>query len=120
MQEALNFLKVQDGKRKIAVLGDILELGEFSKKIHHDVGCVVGKLKIDKLICIGDYSKYIAFSAIDEGMREEDISYFPNINEAYSYLISNLQKDDTVLFKASNGMKLIDLVNMIKEYFNKL
>lgn len=120
MKEALNFLKIQDGKRKIAVLGDILELGEFSKKIHHDVGCIVGKLKIDKLICIGDYSKYIAFSAIDEGMREDDINYFPNINEAYSYLVDNLQKDDTVLFKASNGMKLIDLVNMIKEYFNKL
>ncbi len=115
---SLNFLKNYKGKRKIAVLGDILELGEFSKKIHYLIGENVGKLNIDKLICVGNYSKYIAFSSIDEGLKENDVAYFENINDAFNFLKEEIKEEDVILFKASNRMKLIDLVNNIQEYIS--
>lgn len=119
MKFALDFLVKQQGDRKIAVLGDILELGEFSKKIHYEIGSYLGTINIDKLICFGDQSRYIAFSAVDNGLKEDNIELFENKEDLIAYLKDYIKEKDTLLFKASNGMKLIDIAKELKEFCTK-
>lgn len=60
MKSAIEYLKNIEGKRKIAVLGDMLELGEYSKELHEKVGLEVAKNKIDILITVGKEAENIA------------------------------------------------------------
>ena len=107
MKVSLEFLEKHTGTRKIAVLGDMFELGEYSEKLHRDVGKEVAKNNIDILICAGEYSKYI----IDEAKKNKNVeTYFMNSNEQ---IVENLSKKlragDVVLIKASNGMKFFEI-----------
>ena len=107
MKSSLEILKNTQGKRKIAVLGDMLELNEFSKELHEEVGKYT--TDIDILITVGKESKYIATNS-----KAKIILSFDNNNDAINYLNENLTDGDIVLIKASNGMKFIDIVNAIK------
>lgn len=119
MKATLENLSEFKNNRKIAVLGDMLELGEYSEDLHRKVGIEVVKNKIDLLICNGEISKYIAKEARKMGM--EDILQFDNKQQVLEFLKQNLKKGDIVLFKASNGMKFFELANEIekKEFWDK-
>ena len=107
MKVGLEFLAKHTGTRKIAVLGDMFELGEYSEKLHRDVGKEVAKNNIDILICAGENSKYI----IDEAKKNKNVEiYFMNSNEEIvENLSQKLRKGDVVLVKASNGMKFFEI-----------
>lgn len=107
MKVSLEFLAKHTGTRKIAVLGDMFELGEYSEKLHRNVGKEVAKNNIDILICAGENSKYI----IDEAKKNKNIeTYFMNSNEEIvENLSQKLRKGDVVLVKASNGMKFFEI-----------
>ena len=115
MQASFKYLASFNNKRKIAVLGDMLELGEFSKKIHQNVGKEVAKNGIDLLVCIGKESQNIAEGATQVGMSEEKIKNFETNQEAQNYLKNLITANDIVLFKASNGMKLFDIVSNLQK-----
>lgn len=116
IEAILKYFKDLKYNRKIAVLGDILEAGEFSKNLHQKVGKLVSESKIDILICSGEYSKYIVEEAKRNGMKEEQIYYF-NTREEIEEHIKQIWKDgDAILFKASNGMKFFEIVeSLLKE-----
>lgn len=115
MQASLKYLSGLNAKRKIAVLGDMFELGEYSKELHEKVGKEVVKNKIDILVCCGDNAKYIVNMAKKEGMPKEKIFYFDNKEQIEKFIRENAQNGDSVLFKASNGMKFFNIVeNLIK------
>ena len=101
--------------RKIAVLGDMFELGDFSKELHEKVGNEVVKNNIDILICNGENSKYIISKAEEKGMKEENIYYFENREEILELLEKIAKKGDIILFKASNGMKFFELANKMEK-----
>jgi len=101
--------------RKIAVLGDMFELGEYTEELHKKVGYEVVKNNIDILICAGENAKYIADKAQEEGMNKENIYYFEDKNEIIKLLEKIITKDDVVLFKASNGMKFFEIVEKLKK-----
>ncbi len=101
--------------RKIAVLGDMFELGKYAKELHEKVGIEVYKNNIDILICAGENAKYIANKAKEEGMPEENIYYFKGKENIIEKLKQIMKKDDVILFKASNGMKFFEIVEKIKE-----
>ena len=103
MKSALEVLKDYKANRKIAVLGDMLELGEFSEKLHKDVGLEVYKNKIDILITVGKQAKNIAQAARKQGTKE--IYECENNKEAVQILKDTIQEGDLILLKASNGMK---------------
>ena len=107
MKVSIEFLANHTGTRKIAVLGDMFELGEYSEKLHRDVGKEVAKNNIDILICEGENSKYI----IEEAQKNKKIkTYFMNNNEQIvENLRQNLRKGDVILVKASNGMKFFEI-----------
>ena len=107
MKASLNFLARHTGKRKIAVLGDMFELGEYTEELHRNVGKEVVKNGIDILICSGENSKYI----IEEAKKSKNLKiYFMNNNEQIvEKLTQELRNGDVVLVKASNGMKFFEI-----------
>ena len=116
MKASLELLgKVKKG-RKIAILGDMLELGRFSKKIHKELGDVVVDNDIDILITIGKYSEEIDKQAIELGMAKKNVVHFDKEDDSYDYLRKNLDKKDVVLVKGSHGIHLENIVNKIMKF----
>ena len=107
MKSSLEILKNTSGDRKIAVLGDMLELDEYSKELHEEVGKFTSG--IDILITVGDEAKYIASAS-----SVNEIYTFDSNKDAIDKLKEIIKENDVVLVKASNGMKFIDIVNAIK------
>jgi len=101
--------------RKIAVLGDILELGEFSKEIHTNIGKLITKNNIDILITVGDAAKLINDAAISDGFNKSSSYHFKSNNEVIEFINNIKEPNDTILIKASHGMNFIEIVNGIKE-----
>ena len=102
-------------KRKIAILGDMLELGKFSEKLHKAVGKEVAKNKIDILITVGTEAKKIAKEAENCGMKKDKIFEFNSNNDVVNFVINNKKDEDCILIKASNGMHFIEIVNELKK-----
>ena len=117
MKSSLEMLAHINGKRKIAVLGSMLELGEFSENLHRKVGEAVYKNHIDILITVGKDAKYIALEAEKNGMNENKIYIFSNNQPAIIKLKEILNKEDTVLLKASNGLHFNQIVEELKNDF---
>lgn len=101
--------------RKIAVLGDMFELGEYAEEFHKKVGEEVAKNNIDILICTGENSKYITKQAYINGMKNENIYYFESKDEIIEKLEEIMKKDDIILVKASNGMRFSEIVEKLKK-----
>lgn len=99
---------LQDYKKKIAVLGDMYELGESEKSLHEKVANYVGD-DIDTIICIGDKGIWIG-EALLERKWEGDVIFCHSKEEALIQLESRLTSETVVLFKASRGMKLESIV----------
>lgn len=115
MKAGIENLAKMNAKRKIAILGDMLELGEYSEKLHKAVGKEVAKNNINELIVVGNESKNIAKEAKDCGMKEKNIHEFDKNNDVIKFIISNKEDDDCILIKASNGMHFIEIVDELKK-----
>ena len=114
MKAAIEYLGKIANYKKIAVLGDMLELGEFSERLHRQVGEVVAKEKLDCLICVGEESKYIIDEAIKNGMERQKVIYLNNNDEAILKLKEIMKEGNvSILIKASNGMNFQKIYNGI-------
>lgn len=113
MSASLKVLSEFKQNRKIAVLGDMLELGPYSQKLHEKVGEEVYQNKIDMLMCSGKNAKYIVKRAKELGMSEENIYYFETKEEIINKLKEISKKGDIILLKASNSMKFFDIAEKI-------
>ena len=113
MKSAIDYLGKLPNNKKIAVLGDMLELGEYSKDLHEKVGQVVANNKIDLLICVGEDAKYIAKKAKDMGMLESKIILCKTNNEAINILQKEIEPQDVVLLKASNALHFTEICDAI-------
>lgn len=110
MKSALQYLNRTTGNRKIAVLGDMLELGDFSKKLHEGVGNAVVENKVDILITVGKEAKNIAKIAMENNVETHE---YTDNNSAISKLKEILKPEDAVLVKASNSMNFKEIVSAI-------
>ena len=113
VKAALEYLGKSNNQRKIAVLGDMLELGEFSKKLHEKIGEEVINQKIDILIVVGTQSENIAKTAEKKGMNISNIYKFKNNLQAIEIINKIKQNGDCILVKASNGMKFKEIVESL-------
>jgi UDP-N-acetylmuramoyl-tripeptide--D-alanyl-D-alanine ligase len=111
MKAALSYLVSMNTGRKIAVLGDMFELGDFAKELHEKVGIEVANNKIDILLCCGENSKYIAEQAILGGLESSNVFYLDNIEQIEEKLTEILKENDNVLIKASHGMNFMKLAD---------
>lgn len=114
MKAAIEYLAKTSAKRKIAVLGDMLELGEFSNNLHTKVGEEVARNNIDILVTVGEMGKVIAKAA--KNMNDQIEIYSFEINSsAIEKLKESMQSGDAILIKASNGMKFNEIVEELKK-----
>ncbi len=110
---ALNVLAGLNAKRTVAVIGDMLELGDVSQKAHYGVGEKAAENKIDAVFTYGERSLETAKGARDGGV--ETVKSFNEKNELSKELVAFLEQGDAVLFKASRGMKLEDVIYSVYE-----
>jgi UDP-N-acetylmuramoyl-tripeptide--D-alanyl-D-alanine ligase len=96
--------------RRIAVLGDMLELGALTEEGHQEVGRELVRLGVDYLFVIGERSRDIARGAKEAGMDEADIYHFPYSKEAGVFLQERIKENDIVLIKGSRGAKMEQIV----------
>ena len=110
---ALGILKRIPANRKIAVLGDMLELGKYSEEGHREVGKYLFKMGVDKLILVGERSRDIGRGAAKTGMLKDNIFHFPNSDDAKMFVQDRLKEGDLVLIKGSQGMRMEKIVKEI-------
>ena len=111
---ALNVLKEMDGTRKIAILGDMLELGEYAPSAHRQVGKTVAECGVHLLITKGRNSSLIGEGALKAGMDERNVIHFDENPGVIRWLSSNLRKGDRILVKGSRGMHIEEIVSYLK------
>jgi UDP-N-acetylmuramoyl-tripeptide--D-alanyl-D-alanine ligase len=119
MAEALTtFTKIASEGRRIAVLGDMLELGEASQAFHTELGKEVVKTA-DILITVGNFSQAIIDGALSNGMNPDNLSACQGNQEALTKLIDILKPKDTILIKGSRAMHLEEIVQGIIAHYEK-
>jgi len=96
--------------RRVVVLGDMLELGAESERLHRQLGAEAARLKLDLLVTVGPMAGFIAGEARAGGMPIHNIVTCESVPQAALALQARVQPGDTVLVKASRGMKLEPLV----------
>lgn len=101
-----------DGKR-IAVLGDMGELGDDEYQLHVDVGEFAAQMDLDLLVCVGTLSVGIKAGALAANMDAAKVKSFTGIEEAEQFLAKNVEAGDVVLVKASRFMEMERLVRGI-------
>jgi UDP-N-acetylmuramoyl-tripeptide--D-alanyl-D-alanine ligase len=108
--EALSMLNLEPGQRKIAVLGDMLELGERSAAAHREIGFKVVESNFDCLIAVGKEAKLIAEAAKEAGMNYDKVQYFEDRDKAGLFVQNLIQQGDLILVKGSQGMRMEKIV----------
>ncbi|MCL0100760.1 UDP-N-acetylmuramoyl-tripeptide--D-alanyl-D-alanine ligase [Peptococcaceae bacterium] len=105
-------LELGDGRRKVAVLGDMLELGEKEQEMHYEVGEYLKN--IDVLLTVGRLAEHIAFGAKSAGLTKDNIYCCKDNMSAVAKLEEILQLNDIVLVKGSRGMHMEYIVKGIE------
>jgi UDP-N-acetylmuramoyl-tripeptide--D-alanyl-D-alanine ligase len=108
----LNLLAELEG-RKIAVLGDMLELGEYEERGHRMVGARVASIA-DELVAVGERAKWIAEEAILSGLAAPKVIQVADQNLAVEYLFGRIGEGDVVLIKGSRGMQMDKIVSALE------
>jgi UDP-N-acetylmuramoyl-tripeptide--D-alanyl-D-alanine ligase len=109
---ALNLLAELDGRR-IAVLGDMLELGQYEQAGHEMVGVRAAEV-CSELLAVGERGKLIADAALSAGMHTWAVHWVATVPEATAYLRENLRAGDVVLLKGSHGLRMDRIVNALE------
>jgi len=123
VEQALTLLRDFPGKRKIAVLGNMNELGKFSLEAHRAVGAKIGDW-IDLLITVGVQAVEVADQALKNGFPKTRMKVLFEAQETAEFLLSRIKKGDVILFKGSqNNVRLeraVKILMLHPEDANKL
>lgn len=117
MNAALTTLAGRKEGKKIAVLADMLELGDYSPKAHESVGKKAAELNIDMVLAYGDYAKLYVSAAKENGLK--NAYHFETKEELAEKLFESADPGDNVLFKGSRGMRLEDIMNLVYKRWEK-
>lgn len=116
MKAALELLYTAN-TRRVAILGDMFELGENSDKMHYDVGVYAATKEIELILCIGENAKNIYEGALSKKKENQKVYYFKDLvsfEESIKSKESPLECNDTILIKASHGMEFEKLVKILE------
>ena len=105
MHEALDVLRRLKAKRKIAVLGDMLEIGKYTIQAHEEIGRIAAK-SASILITMGLRAKFYAEGAIKANMPRKSIFIFDKLVEAALFLQNKIQRGDLILIKGSQSVRM--------------
>mgnify|MGYP003297634481 FL=1 len=105
VKRAIDFLS-NSNKRKIIIMGDMLELGRYRKKMHADVGQYARRKKVDVFLGFGELTKYAVSGYGKNGL------FFNNENDLKKFIKENIKSGDIVLIKGSRGIKMERFINV--------
>lgn len=116
MKAALDLLSMTDlneSSRKVAILGDMFELGTDEEKLHHEVGAYAANKNIDVIICVGQLCKnmYDGAKTVDNSVSE--CYYYPDKSQLITDISKLIKDRDIILVKASHGMHFEELVSSL-------
>ncbi|MCT4545360.1 MAG: UDP-N-acetylmuramoyl-tripeptide--D-alanyl-D-alanine ligase [Vallitalea sp.] len=118
MESALETLSTLSTRgRKIAILGDMFELGEHSETAHRKVGEIASNKEIDILICVGNDAKYIYESANYYGLDKNKTMHFKDKKDLIDNISNIFMKNDTIIIKGSRGMHLEIIIETLQKMF---
>lgn len=100
----------QQRSRFVVVLGDMFELGDYEEAGHREVGRQAALLGVDLLVAVGERSRFIVDEAVKTGLHPGSVYHFSRKEDSVSLLRRQVSQRDTVLFKASRGMRLETLI----------
>lgn len=103
-------IQVMEGAKKIAVLGDMMELGVYTEEAHQEVGQKAVEAGVDFLVTVGEAAKIIAQAAQEAGLSENQIAKFNRSEEAGLFLQEKLHSGDLILIKGSQGVRMEKMV----------
>ncbi len=104
---------LERGARKIAVLGDMLELGSYTEEGHREIGRQVAMSGADVLMTVGERARDIGRGAREAGMNADNIFHFSDVGEAGLFLQDKMREGDLILIKGSQGMRMEKIVKEI-------
>ena len=114
LSRALELLAKADAEgRRIAVIGDMLELGRNEKKFHYDAGNLA-PASIDSIVAVGERSRAVLEGAIDAGFDRANLFHFADAASAAEFLRTFLRSGDLVLLKASRGIGLDRVIELLR------
>ncbi len=111
--KSLNELKTENNVRKVAVMGDMLELGNSSKQQHFELGKFIAESGIDVLVTVGKYKEQVKKGAESAGLSGQNIYLFSDSRRAETKIIKIIQKNDIVLVKGSQGSRMERIVKKL-------
>jgi UDP-N-acetylmuramoyl-tripeptide--D-alanyl-D-alanine ligase len=107
VKAALETLKTLPTRgRRIAIIGDMRELGPTAEKLHEEVGEFAATCSLHLLVCVGELSRHVAEAAIKGGMTEDRVKRFPDAEATAKEIVDQIADGDVVLLKASRGIHL--------------
>jgi UDP-N-acetylmuramoyl-tripeptide--D-alanyl-D-alanine ligase len=115
MKAAIDTVSHLPANRRIAVLGDMLELGRSSDRFHREIGEFAASINLDALVCVGPQSKLIMEAAIAKGMDAAHVSHFEDSASASREVPTWLDHGDLILVKGSRGMRLEKVAQAITQ-----
>ena len=117
MRGAIDTLtKIRASGKRVAVLGDMKELGATSEELHTGVGKYLADKGVDRLFTVGKLGEIIAKAALGSGMSEESVTAFDEALGALAIadkIKEDIAEGDAILFKASRAMKFEELIEAI-------
>lgn len=115
VEEALNVLQELPARRRIAVLGEMKELGVYSEKLHRQVARQIIEKKIDYVILGGGDARFIGDELVKCGFLPERLEVNLSNSQIVSKILRHADKDDLILVKGSRAVKLDEVVGRIKK-----
>lgn len=113
MKAAIDLLTMAN-TRKVAVLGDMFELGENEKALHEEVGRYAAEKKIDCIICTGELSAQM-YEGAKASASVSKVIYCKDREDLLSQIVNYIQPLDTILVKASHGMHFEEVVKLLEK-----
>lgn len=113
VKTAIDVLNEIEANRRIAVLGDMLELGSWSTDAHKETGEYAAGSSTDLIITVGEAAAHIADGAIEAGFPRSGIAVLANNDEAVRYLRNIIRQGDAILVKGSRGMMMEEIVDSL-------
>lgn len=102
-------------RRRVLVLGDMLELGELSAELHHDLGREAASSGVDAVLLVGSFTRAAAAGALEGGLGAGSLAHFDTTDEAVRGAVDFVREGDVVLVKGSRGMALERVVGALRE-----
>jgi UDP-N-acetylmuramoyl-tripeptide--D-alanyl-D-alanine ligase len=120
LHRALDVLaREQRAKRKAAVLGEMLELGDHTMRLHEECGHAAAAAGLHRLIVVGgDPARALADAAVQSGMQADAVSWTSSSAAAADLILPWLEPGDLVLVKGSRGIRTDTVVDRINAEFS--